>query len=747
FLLEGNSGNNAFPRVISKGNTGITNGAFGIFIKDATDPEEIGFRFIDETGTTWDARSTSVPNYDDGEWHHVAATYSNAEDRGVLYIDGMQEAAITVAGDVKIRATTDDLSIGTGNTNRFFNGQVDEVRIWNVARTEQDIREFMCAKLSGSETGLVGYWNMDAAATGTDNVPDLTANALHGTMTSMAANDVITSGAPIGDESIMAYPQDWGGNALDFDGSNDYVDIGDVLLDGLSTFSLEAWIYPTALITNAAPTGHNNFEGAIMHKSGAADDNMGLSVTTGGLAFYIDNGSNNSLTGSTPALNTWTHVAATYDGTTMTIYQNGVLDASMVVSGSGALISNTNPLRIGGGHAVNYVPYEFTGRIDEVRVWNTLRSAGEITNDMCRSLEGDETGLIGYWRLDELTNSGTAADAISGNDGTLTNMDATTDWVTADHSCDYTNFDLYLASPQQDSLRVSAVSGTPDGIHLYYVADVPNSTTGITGLGQNNVYFGVWKAGGTSPTYTATYHFAENDAWQNTVGTLPTNLRLFLRDNNATTTWTDATATLDGNANTLSEAAVGTEFILGITPGGGALPIVLIDFQAWLDGDRVQLQWATASEVNNDFFVVEKSVNGQQWEPVLVQPGAGNTSQRTDYSGTDPHPFAGTSYYRLKQVDVDGQYSYSEVRTITLAQPEAFTLFPNPTNGLVKLTASHALPAHIVVLDARGKPVTGKVAIQRLSPSAMALNLASLPAGFYVVRAGNRHSRLLKLHE
>lgn len=742
FLLEGDGSTNDFPRVVSKGQTSNNNGAYGIFIRDISNPTDIGFRFIDASGTSRTTRSNSVQNYDDGEWHHVAATYSNTDDISNLYVDGLLEASVSITGNTLITSTTDDLSIGAGLTNRFFNGQIDDVRIWNVARTRQQVREFMCVKLLGTENGLVGYWNFDGVSTGAGNVPDLTANGLNGTMTNMVSGDVVISAAPIGDESIQAYINDWGGNCLEFDGSNDYVDIGDVLVDGTGDITVEAWIYPTAIPTKGSPTGHNSSEGAIIHKNGGSDDNLGLTVASGGLAFYVDNGSNNTLVGTAPTINTWTHVAATYDGTNLIIYVNGVLDATQASTGSGNFVNNTNSLRIGGGHVGGGSPHEFTGRINEVRVWNYARSATEITNDMCRSLEGDETGLTGYWRFDELVNETVAEDGTGSNDGTLTNMNAATAWVTADHVCSYTDFDIYMQSIENDSFRVSSVTGNPDGIHLYHVTDVPNSITGITGLGENSSYYGVWQVRGTSPSYNGSYYFNENDAWQNTAVQIETDLLMFTRDDNAVSSWTDAGATLNTTANTLTSSESNSEFILGLA--AGALPIDLIDFQAKLNIDQVDLTWATASEINNEFFILEKSFDAKNWVEIIKRAGAGNSNARIDYKDVDPTPYLGTSYYRLRQIDFDGQTDSSIIRAINFNEQDVFSIYPNPTNNKVLIVSEHEFKNSVKVKNSIGQDITQSILIVKISSNQVQLNLETIPSGTYVLQVGEVNHLIVK---
>ena len=95
-----------------------------------------------------------------------------------------------------------------------------------------------------------------------------------------------------------------------------------------------------------------------------------------------------------------------------------------------------------------------------------------------------------------------------------------------------------------------------------------------------------------------------------------------------------------------------------------ALPVKLIYFDSKLSEEQVNLSWATASEINNDFFTVERSSDGINFEKVLMKHGAGNSTSQKNYSDIDPNPLPGYSYYRLKQTDYDGHYTYSDIQTI-----------------------------------------------------------------------------------
>ena len=114
----------------------------------------------------------------------------------------------------------------------------------------------------------------------------------------------------------------------------------------------------------------------------------------------------------------------------------------------------------------------------------------------------------------------------------------------------------------------------------------------------------------------------------------------------------------------LGMTSFSTFTINGSSAPSTALPIELLYFNATPNQSVVDLTWATASELNNDFFTVERSIDGLTWENVVTVNGAGTTTQRNNYSAVDTRPVAGLSYYRLKQTDFDGAFTYSEIRSV-----------------------------------------------------------------------------------
>ena len=112
-----------------------------------------------------------------------------------------------------------------------------------------------------------------------------------------------------------------------------------------------------------------------------------------------------------------------------------------------------------------------------------------------------------------------------------------------------------------------------------------------------------------------------------------------------------------------------------------ALPVNLTDFDAVrTDTEQVLLQFKTLTETNNAFFDVERSADGSRYEPIGRVDGAGNSAVIQKYVFTDPKPLQGINYYRLRQVDFDGQFTFSPGVTAFVGTPANLYLAPNPVS-------------------------------------------------------------------
>ena len=163
------------------------------------------------------------------------------------------------------------------------------------------------------------------------------------------------------------------------------------------------------------------------------------------------------------------------------------------------------------------------------------------------------------------------------------------------------------------------------------------------------------------------------------------------------------------------------------------LPISLLSFDAKQQNNReVLIEWATAAEINNDFFTVERSSDGKAWEVLTLVNGSGTTSQSVYYSVKDIDPVAGISYYRLKQTDYDGTFEYFTPVSIYIERDsdERFTLYPNPNNGSFYIDYQGDRDVEMRVFDMQGRVIYTSVLSGRNITS---VNLPQLPGGLYTV--------------
>jgi hypothetical protein len=143
-----------------------------------------------------------------------------------------------------------------------------------------------------------------------------------------------------------------------------------------------------------------------------------------------------------------------------------------------------------------------------------------------------------------------------------------------------------------------------------------------------------------------------------------------------------------------------------ITGGGGGTPqpITLLFFNANANGEKVDVSWSTASEIDNDYFEVQRSVNGKDFETINKITAAGNHNGILNYSSIDENPYNGISYYRLKQVDFDGTTSYSNITSVEIKKtnetlPVRLELYPNPSNrNDVKLSINGITSKNLIQL-------------------------------------------------
>lgn len=158
------------------------------------------------------------------------------------------------------------------------------------------------------------------------------------------------------------------------------------------------------------------------------------------------------------------------------------------------------------------------------------------------------------------------------------------------------------------------------------------------------------------------------------------------------------------------------------------LSVDLLYFTARPKEEKVHLSWATASEKNNDYFIVERSADAIQWNEIIQMPGAGTTNEQLEYRTIDTRPLPGYSFYRLAQVDYDGTLTYSEVAT-TFIDPRAgiddLVVYPIPARNHIELSIPVA--GNFSISDSFGK------IINQGTLNTQSIDISDLPSGIYLL--------------
>ena len=386
------------------------------------------------TGSTATSATTIATN----SWTHLAAT--RASDGTVkIYINGILDVSIT--GSVVPQSSNYAVFLAKPavGTNQF-KGSMDEVRIWNIVRTQSEISAAKNAEFCAAQTGLLAYYKMnEGTASGTntslttitDESGSNTGTLVGFARTGSTSNWITSTTGVTGCSSPTTT-----NNALNFDGVDDYVNAGTAIAN-TTVFTLETWVNPA--------TGYGTFNdgGAPIElisrwgAGGAGNASYTLGIDGNGKAVCLTyNGSTGSTATSatTIATNSWTHLAATRasDGT-VKIYINGILDVSI----TGSVVPQSS----------NYAVFlakpavgtnQFKGSMDEVRIWNIVRTQSEISAAKNAEFCAAQTGLLAYYKMNEGTASGTntslttIADASGSNTGTLSGFartGSTSNWI------------------------------------------------------------------------------------------------------------------------------------------------------------------------------------------------------------------------------------------------------------------------------------------------------------------------------
>lgn len=181
------------------------------------------------------------------------------------------------------------------------------------------------------------------------------------------------------------------------------------------------------------------------------------------------------------------------------------------------------------------------------------------------------------------------------------------------------------------------------------------------------------------------------------------------------------------------------------------LPVELVNFKGELKEDKTTLlTWSTASELNNDYFDVQrKKQDGSGWENIGQIDGFGNSSKLISYSFIDKNPNTGENYYRLNQVDFNGKSEYSptimvKLDGVTTETKDAFIIYPNPVRNEIWIKSEKEIVDNqnilLEVFDVSGQ----KVFASMMDESEKRLDLSEYQRGIYLIKVGTKTYKILK---
>jgi hypothetical protein len=538
---------------------------------------ELRFSFFDGS---WYEIYSSQNSISTTEWTHIAVTWNSTS------------AAVYVNGVVHNRASVSTLSSATGNWHiagstisgsmDYFDGQVDEVRIWNDVRTESEIRQNIHQELTspGTESNLVSYYtfNQSSGSTLSDGK-----GSNNGTLTNMSGNEWSPSPAMFSSKYC-----------LDFDGTDDYVYVpasSSLNMNG-SSFTIECWVWgDNSLSYNTERLiieCGNGWGIGTYQLTTSSDANLRVSF-------------NGGMSGGSGTYQDWTdgkwhHVAGVFDNSNdlVLIYVDGKFENQK---------SETNSP----GSA--NVPIYFASRqgstfrseikLDEVRIWNVARSATEIRENMCKPLTGNESGLVAYYSFDNAIGSTLQDFSGNGLDGTLNNMDTSStgnDWETSA---------VYNTWLNTTSTTWSTAANWSRG-------SVPTSTDNV----------GIYDWGGSDPIFNGNYTSEDLiigssiDAELSAGNSLTVNGNLVIN------------GSLTVESNSMSSSGTGSLITFGSVEGD-------VKVERYLDGNSGGYYHFISAPISNaqgymlssDYDMYEWDEAGDEWDPITavtaLTPGKG----------------------------------------------------------------------------------------------------------------------------
>lgn len=335
-------------------------------------------------------------SFSTGTWYHIAYVYTASTGTVEFFVNGSSQGTATNASATSIFNGTADFNIGAFNngTSEYFDGKIDEVRVWNTARTATQISDNKSTELTGTESGLAAYYPLETLPVSALSLTDKTSNG----------NNLTNVGTT---EWAADFPFAASSKAVKMvRSSTQYLSAADSSsLSITGNMTVEAWVKLDSL-----PSGASSTQTIVAKYNGSSDRSYifgiwrNASSTLGMTAALSPNGSSVYVLDKSYSFSTgtWYHIAYVYTAATGTVefFVNGSSQGTASNASATSLYNGIANFEIG---AFNHGASEFfDGKIDDVRVWNTARTSTQINDNKSSELTGTESGLAAYYPFETL---------------------------------------------------------------------------------------------------------------------------------------------------------------------------------------------------------------------------------------------------------------------------------------------------------------------------------------------------------
>lgn len=666
-----------------------------------------------------------------GQVKCLTAVYSKAggANGSAIYFNGQLVTPFTDQTTLGTDALA-AVRIGLDGDDNYYNGDIAEMIIYNRKLTACEITQvnrYLNIKygvsfsavtvtaggavtfaeggsvtLSSTNTGTGYQWLKDNVAIG-----GATSNTYVATTTGnyrlAVTNSCIDTSAAIAVTATIPAPP---ATALKFDGAASYIDCG-TSVTAQSIKTMECWVKFNSL------TG----EQEIISKS-KNSNGIELLLYNNNLAFFCMNTSANvshidyPLAGNITT-GRWYHIAATWNGTdrtTMRLYVNGVSVGTRADAGNVGTTGVSDP---GAGSKLlvgnwNDVARYLNATVDEVRVWDRLRTQAELRAAAYDTLARNTTGLLTYLRMDQGTAGGNNTSVTSMKDYSANNLTCSLVGFAMTGTVSNVLESYALVAP----FPLTATAITPTGFTANWSTPAVGIVTNYVLDVSTDVNFGSFVTGYNARNVGLVNSFA--------VTGLSTGITYYYR--------------VRANKTSVTGEGAFTYAVISATPSA-VVPVLWEYVNAAASGRTAVVTWSTATEQNTDYFTVQHSYDGISYTGLGNVNAAGESQQRRTYHYTDQSPAKGMNYYRVRLTDKDGKQTFSPVRTVNFeGQSGNVLVYPSPASDHIFIDVKDAklYGTNCTVYNSLGQPVmkftlqqgTGKKEIAALAPGIYVLKFA-----------------------